>query len=682
MSFGFPRLVRLTGLSKRVELNGQFGSASEFDGQRYLVILQEGGAQIRVKEANLLFMGVDSDDENATSLADDPWFNPEVPCGHRLLGGRSRVACRFECCVRQQGAESDEEWESRREQHRSASSSTASAKAAEAGTAASAEPSQRKRPRDKDDPSTPYDGEAVYQALQRRFPEDGPNAAIAKALRRCEKYEIACQGDDHADKEHKACNSEALMYARAAAVATGLEWSVRDFATAYGEAATIKRLLDEPFLGKMRAQQIHDLATSGTCQALGAFEQGLPPVGSDGRLREWSDGGRSMRHAPAKLALSKVLGISPMTAMALFEGTYKDGRFGAIRTVDELRGRRDVVSTLSLPWVRKQPVPSAAAPPPSTPSCSGDGENRGEKISIAVHHSLEHHKELQAPVPPEAAVAMLAAVRSAVRLAHNTIRGSNNNGQSLACDCPPPPPGEPLCQCCWHVEFVGGARTRGCAGHDVDLLVWHHTQPSCINNGACTSDYLIYPLVAILQNRSDAEGRLLSEREAYHRIERRSDWQRRKQADGVHRHHRSSWMTHKTHNGIENLTLCDYHDKLFGIWRAPGGTHHRIDVVMVAFPEELPFARLAWTGSRTLNRLCRLRAIHLGLNLGPHNFTAREHTTVTLDAMAGAGRGQLELRPLQVLPAECVRSEADILRILAGGTDAFAALEDPLNRNA
>ena len=44
--------------------------------------------------------------------------------------------------------------------------------------------------------------------------------------------------------------------------------------------------------------------------------------------------------------------------------------------------------------------------------------------------------------------------------------------------------------------------------------------------------------------------------EGYHRIERRSDWQRRKADDGVRKHHRQSWMTWKTHNGIENLSMC------------------------------------------------------------------------------------------------------------------------------
>ena len=177
------------------------------------------------------------------------------------------------------------------------------------------------------------------------------------------------------------------------------------------------------------------------------------------------------------------------------------------------------------------------------------------------------------------------------------------------------------------------------------------------------------------------EGRLLPESEGYFRIERRSDWQRRVASDGVHRHHRSPWMTWKTHNGIENLTLCDYHDKVFGVWRTPAGVHHRIDIVVVAFPHELPYARLTWTGSRTFNRLTRLRAIHMGLNLGPHSRTARERVRVVVDASVQPPR-TIELAPLEVVPAEYVHSEADILRILAGGSEDFAALYDPLNRNA
>ena len=71
---------------------------------------------------------------------------------------------------------------------------------------------------------------------------------------------------------------------------------------------------------------------------------------------------------------------------------------------------------------------------------------------------------------------------------------------------------------------------------------------------------------------------------------------------------------------------------------------------------------------------------------GPHAITARNEagrgtttTRLTIDAAAGT---VVELRPLQVLPFKYVRSEEDILRIIAGGTNAFAALVDPVLRNA
>ena len=181
-----------------------------------------------------------------------------------------------------------------------------------------------------------------------------------------------------------------------------------------------------------------------------------------------------------------------------------------------------------------------------------------------MQHSLRYHEQLQLPVPPEDASAMLAAVQAAARHAHSQRVGERR-------DCLPPAAGAPLCECCWHAEFVGGARTKGRAGHDVDILVWHHSEPSCVHGGARAHDYLIYPLADALMRRSEEEGRLLSGSEGYHRIERRSDWQRRTAQDGVHKHHRQTWMTWRTHNGIENLSMCDYHDKCFGIWRTGGG---------------------------------------------------------------------------------------------------------------
>ena len=44
-------------------------------------------------------------------------------------------------------------------------------------------------------------------------------AELERSLRLLEKFELVCQGDDFADPECMATNSEALMYARARAVA-------------------------------------------------------------------------------------------------------------------------------------------------------------------------------------------------------------------------------------------------------------------------------------------------------------------------------------------------------------------------------------------------------------------------------------------------------------------------------
>jgi DNA polymerase mu len=80
--------------------------------------------------------------------------------------------------------------------------------------------------------------------------------------------------------------------------------------------------------------------------------------------------------------------------------------------------------------------------------------------------------------------------------------------------------------------------------------------------------------------------------------------------------------------------------QVYGIYRNGRGLHRRLDIVVVAFPEELPFARLTWTGSRTLNRLLRQRAIQLGLHLTANGLAARpphgvSSTTVLVDARPG-----------------------------------------------
>lgn len=147
-------------------------------------------------------------------------------------------------------------------------------------------------------------------------------------------------------------------------------------------------------------------------------------------------------------------------------------------------------------------------------------------------------------------------------------------------------------------------------------------------------------------------------------------------------------MANETSKGYENLHH-DHHDKFFGIWRSARTQRlHRIDIVVCSHPDELPFARLGWTGTRMLNRAMRLRAIELGLYLGAHCLVARgdqpgtTETVVVLDDRPGRRRETVTLQKLQHVPFEFVRSEEDILRVLARGTDDFIKLVDPVNRNA
>ena len=146
-------------------------------------------------------------------------------------------------------------------------------------------------------------------------------------------------------------------------------------------------------------------------------------------------------------------------------------------------------------------------------------------------------------------------------------------------------------------------------------------------------------------------------------------------------------MASETSKGYENLNH-DHHDKFFGIWRsALTGRLHRVDIVVCSHPEELPFARLTWTGSRTLNRLLRYRAIHLGLHLTANGCSARpppgvSETRVVLDARPGRERVEEIIRGFGAVPSERCRSEEDIIRMLANGTDAFEGIYSPLMRNA
>ena len=116
-------------------------------------------------------------------------------------------------------------------------------------------------------------------------------------------------------------------------------------------------------------------------------------------------------------------------------------------------------------------------------------------------------------------------------------------------------------------------------------------------------------------------------------------------------------------------------EQLFGIWRG-AGKHHRIDIVVCSFPEELPFALLGWTGSRLLNRLMRQLALKRDLYLSSHALVAKQRVTVRVE-----GGRDVVVPALQEVPYEHVRTERAILRILAGGTDDFKALDSAKMRN-
>ena len=287
------------------------------------------------------------------------------------------------------------------------------------------------------------------------------------------------------------------------------------------------------------------------------------------------------------------------------------------------------------------------------------------QMLAALPHALEHYAELQEAVPAAEALQMLQTVQREVRAEHSRRVGAPR-------DCPP---AAEKCACCWHAEFVGGGRTRGRAGHDVDILLWHATEHA--SRGDAPQDYVLLTLVAVLE----AQGRLVTKHEGYQSVILTKHRQRQPAPDGVRPYMRSASMRHGISYGVENLSDHDHHDKVFGVWRTAAGRHHRIDIVVVAHPEEIGFARLAWTGSRTLNRLLRLRAIDLGLNLGPHGLTARDQREVVIDARQSPPL-TVTVPTLGVVPFHHVRTEEQIIRVMANGTDAFKALYSPLNRNA
>ena len=125
-------------------------------------------------------------------------------------------------------------------------------------------------------------------------------------------------------------------------------------------------------------------------------------------------------------------------------------------------------------------------------------------------------QELQEPVPEESALDMLRVVKQVVRdqqrcpncdgRADDKVRGRRRpthprsvarpicapahsacaSGRAQAMGALHPLSPTELasrCACCWHVDFVGGARRRGKAGHDADLLVWHKQKAASWGSG-------------------------------------------------------------------------------------------------------------------------------------------------------------------------------------------------------
>mmetsp|Transcript_24098 Transcript_24098/g.50548 ORF Transcript_24098/g.50548 Transcript_24098/m.50548 type:complete len:810 (-) Transcript_24098:302-2731(-) len=647
--------------------------------------------------------------------------------GCAVYAGCQGAGCMLRCCVKQQ-SESDEEWASRPLKRRRNTSSIERRDGVPQRRL-----HERIRPGDATTPgllvtasTESQDGALAlgcaqsgvetqtWRCLTRRFSCDGigSNRRVSSLLRKLEKFELAVQGDDYADTDRPSTNHEALSYARAAAVVLSLDWSIEDalaecerrhalhrgstaitvaqaatdFAATYGgdpattaiipvnaptaatnattaavttstgatttavttATATVERCLrGEPFIGAFRASQIVQLARTGTCEALRAFEADEAPLDSTGARRRPTSAGRTAAGAAAKLRLSRILGLSSLRAGALYDhlplGPHGQRLSKPVRTIDELRMlSHDELRVLS--------------------SSSGA---RGFKFG------LEHHEQLQAELPMATAREVLCVVRQ-------TVRFQASERARLQRDCAD----DVQCECCWHAEFVGGARRRGTPGHDCDILLWHRREAASWGEGeAC----VLYPLLRALERA----GRLVPATNGWQMVSlhhaKRLPLRGRRDGSVLRQHQRLTRPVDGAGGGFENLSF-DRHDRAFCVWRGHAGALHRIDLIVCATPEELPFARIAWTGSRLLNRLMRTQAHALGLTLNAHGLFNNGtrggvdgRILVHLDARAGSTASVAKLQPV---PYDLISSEEAVIRVLARGTEAFADLYNPLNRNA
>jgi hypothetical protein len=214
-------------------------------------------------------------------------------------------------------------------------------------------------------------GQALPLSLSRRYPlthADPLNDAVAEKLNRMEKYEIALQGDDYADKDNPHTNTEAVTYAKSAATVRGLTWGLSSLcmSSSSGRKDAEARLRMEPHIGSFRAKQIVEIVRSGTCSQLEDFEANRAPVGSDGVRREYDSTGRSMHGAASKHSLRALLGVSALRAADLYEGTHNPG-LPRIESIADLRrlGPEHLPCTFPVPSLYLPctfPVPQAAGP--------------------------------------------------------------------------------------------------------------------------------------------------------------------------------------------------------------------------------------------------------------------------------------------------------------------------------
>ena len=590
---------------------------------------------------------------------------------------------------------------------------------------------------------------AVPTALQRVYPlhRDPVTDDVAAKLRRMEAYEIALQGDDYQDKEHQDTNSEALTYAKAAATVMGLPYSLSQLCAS--KTSALATLRKEPFIGENTAKKIYDLVTTGTCRQLGQLENNQCPTHSDGSLRTLTKcRQRQMLGAHDKLQLKKILGLSAIRAAKIWEGDY-NGIGQQVKSIEDMRNLPpQTLELLMKPpsdepnaaWASVMPPllqdtttnqqPTSSSSSSLSPKYSVDDKllvarsdgsasectvtaydaSRkrysvsvdGTQITKTVQESmltvrpsysrssfkfgLNHHEELQEPIPPYEAEEMRGTVLEIVR------RQQGCNNCRCACTLRTEfPPGDSRCgggamcmSCddapdCWHVEFVGGAPRRGRVGHDVDLLVRHATKPSW--DGTDENGTVLKPLITELEQRD-----LLCTKDVWQQPSLR--YKKRGVVGGEYAHRKDIHATNETTHGFENLSM-DYHDRLFGIWKSkqPDGTikHRRIDIVVCSFPEELALCRLGWTGSRLFNRLLRHHCLNSGLYLTTHALLVRDAGKPLILKNESTGETVRVPAPGQACPAEVpyqfLQTEEQVMYLLAGCTKKFEKMLDPRNRN-